>query len=82
MLWGDGKRALIDIADLYQSICDGIQEAVPYQSLNESFAFNGSAVEPWSYGVRSKLAQALYKAVETEREIRAKVRALLDRWEK
>jgi hypothetical protein len=74
------KEKLLGIAEGYQSIVDDILAVVPYEMLNEAFAFNGHSEEPWSMEMRQGLVKALCKAIDTEKRIQADVKDILENW--
>ena len=53
---------------------------VPYEMLNEAFAFNGNCEEPWSIEIRQGLIAALESAIETEKAIQLAVNDILASW--
>jgi len=82
VLLPDAKRLkLLEIAGAYQSIADDILAVTPYEMLNVAWASCENGAEAWSGEIRHDLVVALEKAIETEKQIQATVKDLLERWE-
>ena len=80
LLKGSSREKLLKLAESYQSIVDDILAVVPYEMLNEAFAFNGNSEEPWSMEIRKGLVKALCKAMDAEKRIQADVKDILAHW--